>query len=544
MARRTLMRSIAVGGAAIAAPSLLTACAGGSSDGSVSNKGKKVAPWPTFTPAKGPTPDLAPTTEGVQAGFTKYPEKLVQAMAEKPGTGKQKIKVMSITYGTPPKPVGSNKYWQAINEALGVEVEFTVVPDPDFRAKMSTMMSGDDLPDIINIGGGYVLPREAQFVKSRCADLSEYLSGDAIKDYPNLAAIPTYAWEGMGRIAGKIYGVPVERAKPQGGMFINREAFDKAGYKPGLSADDFRAVANDASQGKKYALGASTVSYFGYLYHGTWHGAPNQYQYKDGKFTDMFGTEQFKAALEYMRTLRGDGSYNSDATSISQVDLKTQLYNGTVRSMTDGWGAAISNLQGIKDAYTLDIAEPYAVDGASAVYEQNRGCFGYTIIKKTSKDRIKLMLRVLDWLASPFGSKEYELSHYGVEGTHFAYNKDGDPIPTELGLVESSTNLPFRYLSDAPQVLYFPGYPAFTKRAHAWEQKVVPLLQPNARFGLQSETFNKQGAAMQQALEDGVTAVVSGRKKVADWDSYYAKWQSLGGKKALDEFLEEAEAAK
>ncbi|MFD9862370.1 extracellular solute-binding protein [Streptomyces alboflavus] len=546
LGRRTLLRSIAVGGAALAAPSVLTACSTGSGGGGdVSNAGKKMAPWPTYTPTRGPAPDLAPSTAGVQAGFTSYPRRLVTATDGKPGTGKEKIRVLSITYGTPPKPAGSNKYWQAMNEALGVEVEFTVVPDADFRSKMATLMAGDseDLPDLINIGGGYVLPREAQFVKARCADLSEYLSGDAIKDYPNLAGIPTYAWEGMGRIGGRIYGLPVERAKVQGAMFVNREAFDKAGYRPGMSASDFRAMAKEGSGGGKHMLGASTVSYYSYLYHGMWHGAPNEWRIKDGRITPMYGTEEFKAALEFMARLRADGAYNSDATSISQVDLKTQFYNGTVRSMTDGWGAVLSNAQGIKDAYTLDAAVPYEVPGASPVYQQNRGCFGYTVVKKASKERVRLMLRVLNWLASPFGSKEYQLMHYGVEGTHFRFDKAGDPIPTERGLVESRTNLPFPYLMDAPQPLYFPGQAELTKRLHAWEKKIVPLLVPNDRWGLQSATFNRVGASLQQIVEDGVTAVVSGRKSLSSWDDVHRKWRSQGGDKCAEEFAEEYEAA-
>ncbi|CAM5710424.1 Extracellular solute-binding protein OS=Streptomyces alboniger OX=132473 GN=CP975_09900 PE=4 SV=1 [Streptomyces alboniger] len=202
-----------------------------------------------------------------------------------------------------------------------------------------------------------------------------------------------------------------------------------------MSAADFREMAAEASRGRRSALGASTVGFYGYLYHAMWHGAPNQWRIRDGRATDMYGTDEFKAALEYMASLRGDGSYNPDATSVSQVDLKTQFYNGTVRSMTDGWGAALSNAQGIKDAFTLDVAEPYAVGGATPVYQQNRGCFGYTVIKKASKDRVRLMLRVLNWLASPFGTEEYELMHYGVEGTHFAYDEAGDPVATEKGLV-------------------------------------------------------------------------------------------------------------
>ncbi|MCQ4212620.1 sugar ABC transporter substrate-binding protein [Streptomyces longispororuber] len=544
MSRRTLLRSIAVGGAAIAAPSLLTACSSDSAGGgSVSNAGKKAAAWPAYTPAKGATPDLAPTAEGVQAGYTKYPADLVKAIAEKPGSGKEKIKVLSITYGTPPKPAAQNKYWAAVNKALGVDVEFTVVPDADFRSKMATLFAGDDIPDVINIGGGYVLPREAQFVKSRCADLTEYLSGDAIKDYPNLAGIPQYAWEGMGRISGRIYGVPVERPKPQDTLFFNSGAFTKAGYKAGMSADDFAAMSKDATAGKKWALGASATAFFGYKTHANWFGAPNEFAMQDGKAVHWGGTDEFRATLEYLAKVRKQGSYYPEATSVSQVDLKTQFWNGSVLSMTDGFLAYPAAAQGIKDAFDLDALVPYAVDGGTAKYQQSRGIFGYTVLKKASKARIELILRVLDYLAAPFGTEEYELTHFGLEGTHFERDKDNNPIPTELGLLESKTNVPFTYLSDAPQVLYVPGFPSVVERLHAWQQKVVPLMQPNIRFGLQSDTYNRQGAALQQLIDDGVTAIVSGRKKVSDWDAVYAKWQAQGGKKVVEEFTAEYAAA-
>jgi len=92
---------------------------------------------------------------------------------------------------------------------------------------------------------------------------------------------------------------------------------------------------------------------------------------------------------------------------------------------------------------------------------------GYTVMKKTSADRVKLLLRVLDYLASPFGSKEWELNHFGVEGTHFTRDANGSPIATARGLVENPVNLPIKYLCDAPQVLYLPGRPEDVKRNHA-----------------------------------------------------------------------------
>ncbi|SFT25354.1 extracellular solute-binding protein [Streptomyces sp. ok210] len=542
LSRRTLLRSIAAGGAAIAAPAALAACSTSSKDRQVSNAGTKLAPWPAYVAAPVPTPELAPSADGVQAGYTRYPDKLVKAVADKPGRG-EKIKVITITYGTPPKPASQNKYWAAMNEALGVEIEFTVVPDADFDAKMATVIAGGDLPDIINVGGGHVLPSKEQFVRARCADLTEFLSGDAIKEYPNLANIPTYSWQGLGRIAGRLYGVPIERPKPNEAIFINRTAFDAAGYRPGMSAADFAAVVKEASTSKKFALGSSMSTVYGHKTHAMWHGAPNDWEIKDGKAVDMWGTEEFKATLEYLVARNNDKVFYPDASSTSTVDIKTLFYNGTLLSMADGFaGSLLPAQQGIKGAYELDVLTPYTVSGATPHYQQNTGYFGGTYFKKASKDRIKLLLRVLDWLSSPFGSEEYQLMHFGVEDTHFTRDATGSPILTSLGLIENKINVPFAYLCDAPTVLFVPGDPELTERVHAWEQKVMPMMKPNDSAGLVSETLSKHNATLGQLLKDGTTAIISGRSKLSEWDSIYKKWRDQGGAKAADELVKEFES--
>ncbi|MFJ4411792.1 extracellular solute-binding protein [Streptomyces sp. NPDC088910] len=535
--RRTLLRSIAASGAALAAPSVLAACSSSSSGGhDVSNAGKKLAPWPTYKPVSGPAPDLPGTADGVQPGYLTYPKNLVSAVADKPGNG-ETIKVMTISYGTPPKPASENKFWAAVNKALGVNIEFTVVPDSDYDNKMATLMAGNDLPDVINLGGGHVLPREAQFVQAKCADLSEYLAGDAVKDYPNLANIPTYAWEDMGRISGRILGIPVQRSAPGTTLWINNDIFSAAGMKDGWTSDDFMAVAKEATHGKKYALGAAQQTGFGFAVHTMAFGAPQEWKLDGGHFVDAYGTDEYKAGLEFMLKLRQAGTYLPNALSTSTVDCKTLFYNGTVASMGDGFGALTTSIPSIKDAFVLDGAVPYTPSGGGKPgMERARGIFGYTVLKKAAPERIKLILRVLDYLAAPFGTKEYELTHFGIEGTHFTRDADGSPIPTDLGLVESTVNLPIKYLSDAPQVLYLPGRPDDVKRSHAWQVKIAPMLVRNPRFGLQSETFTRSGATIGQYRLDTIGAIVAGRKPLSAWDEAVKKMRGDGLNKIADEY--------
>ncbi|MBC9716804.1 extracellular solute-binding protein [Streptomyces sp. TRM66268-LWL] len=539
--RRTLLRAIGAGSAVIAAPALLTACSGGATDSSVGNKGTKLAPWPTYTPiTKGPKPDLPGTAEGVQDGFLNYPSDTYQATNDKPGDGST-VHLMAVTYGTAPTPYENNKFWQAVQEALGIKIKFSAVPVADFPKKIATVMAGDDLPDILDIGGIASFPREAEFVKKKMADLSEFLSGDAAKDYPHLANIPTYAWEGMGRISGKIFGVPVARPAFGDTLFINADMYKAAGYQDGGSADNFIQSAIKASNSKRFALGAYTGSNpFGFRTHAIQHGTPNLWEFKDGKMADMYGHEGFKESLEFLVRLHKGKAFHPDSTSLSVPDLNTQYFNGTVGGVVDGFLALQPNLRDSKGAFEVAAAMPYDA-GAGQHAMRNRGCFGYTVLKKAPKKRIEMLLRVLDYLASPFGSKEFELLEYGVEGTHFERDKDNNPILTELGITETKA-LPFGRICDAPPVLYLPGFAEAAKVNHEWQKKTVPLLKRNDQWGLQSATFTSKGASLDQIVADGVTAIVTGRQKVSDWDAIYSKWQQSGGKQAAEEFAEERSA--
>lgn len=541
VSRRSLFKAIGLGATAIAAPALLTSCGKGSG-GSVSNAGVAKVPWPTYQPFAGPAPDLPGTAPGVQAGYTKYPSSLVSAVRAKPGDG-SKVKAVAITYGTPPKPVGQNKLWQAVNDRLGIDLDLLLIPDADFDAKMATLISGGDLPDIISIGGGHHLPHEQEFVSSECADLSDYLSGDKIKDYPNLANLPPYAWQGMGRIKGRIYGIPLERPLPGWAMFIDRDAFSSVGANDASwTKDEFAAAVKALSKNKHYGMGANKGNQFGLRqYHCGSFGAANEWKLDGGRFVKAETLPEFKEALAFARDLFAAGAYYPDTMSISTVDMKTYFYNGTLKSATDGLAAFAPNVTNTKGKFTVDLALPFHGGSGTPGVFAGGGIFGYTVLKKASPERIQTLLRVLDYLAAPFGSKEYEFVHFGVEGTHFTRAADGTPTPTALWKDENtSVTLPIIYLAEAPRVLYFAGVdPQSVKRLHDWEAKVVPVAVKNPANGLVSDTNNRTGTVLNQNLNDGINAIITGRTPLDSWEGIVKKWRDDGGDKIAEEYAKE-----
>ena len=252
LSRREFIRVSAAGAlllsaaCAPAAPSN-TATAGSSSSGGA-GKGN---PYPTFIPlANGPKPDYHTDDPRFDDGFDNYPANPIKAVAEKPGTGST-VNVLNRAYFPPPTPFDQNPTWQEINRQLNANMNINVVASPDYQTKFVTTMASDDLPDIMHIYNGYALaPNLPAFFKAKCADLTPYLAGDAAKEYPYLAAIPTYAWKNsVSAIDGALYLIPIQRHLPifpsfGGYFFTNTDIWNKEigeGYVP-KSADDLKRI--------------------------------------------------------------------------------------------------------------------------------------------------------------------------------------------------------------------------------------------------------------------------------------------------------------
>ncbi|GLZ77783.1 sugar ABC transporter substrate-binding protein [Actinorhabdospora filicis] len=539
--RRDTLKLFGAGAVALGAGPLLVGCGDGGGGSDVGNDGKELAPWPAYVPLTGPTPDLPGGEKGLQAAYTKYPSNLTDAGFATPGD-KSDVTVSVISYGTPPTDVSVNKYWQAVNAALGVNLKIEIIPAANFVEVMSTKMAGNDLPDIMFFGAGYVLPRQEQFIQQVCADISEYVSGDNVKQFPALANIPSYTWQGLGRIGGRFYGVPTERPVYGGSLLVNRTALEKAGAVYEWDKAGFLSSLKAATGDKKYGMGFPMELNIDYLAGSL--GAPNTWAVSaDGKFTTTYESPQFKEALAMSAQLFKEGSAYPDGGSTSAVDMKTLFANQTVATYRDGWGAMGTSSLALAKGFTQDFGLPFG--GAASTPWGGTGRFGFVAFKKADASRIKMLLAVCNYLAAPFGTKQYELFNYGVEGTHFTRGADGTPVPTELWTKgENGTTLPVKYIAAAPQALFYAGYPEAVERVYQWEKKVAPITIPDPSNGLRSAKWTENGSALTKAINDAILGVVFRGEDVSTFDGAVAKWKSDGGSQSADEFAAEYAAAK
>ncbi|MFI1963147.1 extracellular solute-binding protein [Streptomyces pathocidini] len=548
--RRTLLQSAAIGTTLAATGFSLSACSSGS--GSTSSGGAAsgdLAPYPAYVPAKGvPTPDLPGTEGGVQSGYLTYPKELTQSVPEKPGDGST-IRIVTGTWGASPLPKSKNRYWQEIEKALGVELDITVIPFAEYDKKVSAMMASGDTPDVMLKPGSAA--NITAFQKAKTQDLTDFVSGDAVKKYPNLANIPTYAWEAGGRLDGRIFGVPIERPVAGHRAFGNRDKFEKAGILApevgGITVEDFTKGLRDLSGDGCWALGAWQQGAYGFNMWMPAFGTPPVWSFQGGELVHYTETDEFADALEQMAKWQQQGVYRASALSVDGTQALTDFLTGKTLSRVDGSIGYINTAKDPGLKFEIDNVLPFKPsNGADPTHWLTNGIYGQAILKKAAKERIELILRVMNYLAAPFGTKEWELVHHGLEGVHFTRGKDGGPVPTDLVSSKGGGfgNLGLGYISDAPQPLYVADQAEAVKREYEFQKSVIPIAKSSADKGISAQGWTDLAGAVLTTQEDGIKDIVTGRKKFSEWAAIVEEIRRKGVDKGRDAVAQAYEAAK
>ena len=157
-----------------------------------------------------------------------------------------------------------------------------------------------------------------------------------------------------------------------------------------------------------------------------------------------------------------------------------------------------------------------------------------TSIKKGSPERVKELLRVMNFLAAPFGSEESLLLDYGVKDTDFTFDGQGNPVPTQKGITDLYAS--WKYFTQHQQVIFNASDSSFARVAHAAQQGFIPYLISDPSVGLFSPTDASKGAVLLQKVVDGLAEMVTGHAPVSGFDPLVKDWRSAGGDQIRTEF--------
>lgn len=526
--RRTLLTS--AGGAALAL--YLPACSGPSTSSAGPN-GERVT-LPTFTAYDGVKPDLPALPNGTSPYFAKIPNTPERFLTEKPSAGGA-IRGFTIINGAP-VPVERNPFWQGINDLLGSKLEITGVPAGGYADKFQTLVAGGELPDFCCVMPT-LTPQLAGMLQARFTDLTEHLSGDAVKTYPSLANIPTYNWSGSVH-NNRIYLIPSPRFALYRQYLVRADLAAAAGIDPQVRDGDALGEMLAAFTHRRQNRFA-TVSALGLLdMVNEMMGTPNNWSESAGKFTKDYESEQFAAALDFVAQAWKKGQIHPDAFTPNLSSNATSLYAADQSPLfpnVPSWsGNAIAALKTNPQARTQAIQLP-DWDGSATPVKRwlGPGTPYYIGIPKTSPDRVKEILRVVNALASPFGTQEYMTIRYGAKDTDYTVTPEGQVTPTPQGTTNRVGSV--IYLG-APALVHFTTDAGVAKLEYESEKQGMEHVAPQPNLGFVSETNLRQGLALTKTMNDAIAGVIQGRNNFDDWKSAVTNWRSQGGDTIRSEY--------
>ncbi|WP_427765269.1 extracellular solute-binding protein [Streptomyces sp. DSM 41931] len=532
--RRSFLTSTAVATAAVAVGTpLLAACGGGGQEGRKegTTSGKEAAKiLPAYVASNVVTPDI-PAKNGSAAGFTRAipTAELKTSVPKTLGSG-GKLTVMSPFWGTPPK--GDNPYYTAMNKAVGVDVTWQNQDGVTYDQKLGAVLASSEVPDVMVVPGWNLMGRIPSAINAKFADLGPYLSGDKVKDYPNLAAVPTEAWQ-RGIFGGQLRGIPMPAPYVTDiAPLYRKDLFAKKGYTVPGSPDEFLAWAKEATDAKSKLWACDDMKWTAFNIFGVLSGGDKAlwWNLEGGKLVNRIETEQFLEALEWTRKLYAAGVVHPDAVQgKAGGDAGNRFTAGEVlvynQNISDWWGKTAEQRTQNAD-FEMEAFDYFGPDGGDPTLWAVQPANIFTFVsKKASEQQIKDFLALCNFCAAPYGTKEFMLTAYGVEGTDYTFEQ-GLPVKTQQGVNE--VNGAYDYTGNPAPYIAYPDLPEVTKGMVEWQQRMGAFTKKSSFFGL-TVTEPARWSNLADDFEQLEDDVVRGRKKISDVQQAVSDWRSRGG---------------
>ncbi|RZU03241.1 putative aldouronate transport system substrate-binding protein [Kribbella rubisoli] len=516
VSRRTLL-----GGSLAAAAVSLTGCSTVTRSDDIAALNKPVA-LPTYKRFDGPKPDLPRSHPLMPDCFYRFPADPQKVTSGVPGDGSE-VAGSTLTSNPIPPTADRNKYWQELNRRLGSPLELTITAATDYVNKFATSVAGDTLGDVFNVDGSFAyLP---QFLEARAQDLTEFLSGDAILEYPFLANAPQASWRGC-VFSGGIRAVPIQRGVMSSNTLLARQdLLDKLGVELGSpTVDELQKVAKAVTDGKKNRWGFAvppTAAVSAML------GLPNGWEVRDGKLVHSRELPEHKEMLAVTRQMVKDGTIHPDG--VAKNNQKVWFTQGSAVMTQDTYSSIQSFYRRATDQdFNISIPVPRADDGKVGRVLLGSPNNSIAAIRPGPPERTKLLLRMLNWMAAPFGTEEYLFRKFGLPGRHYTLNGT-DPVLTKDGGSEVCLGeFPIQYLSDGPYPAYFPGHPEAVDTAYGHFKAVLPTAILPPTYGLYSPTQSTKGKILDTRMDSITKDIQLGRADLNSWDEAVADYRKAG----------------
>lgn len=480
------------------------------------------------------------------------PLPLSQTVFHVPGNG-DTVNSFAITSQPPVTAKDNNKYWKELEKRLNVTWNSTLVTSDVYPEKVGTLLASGNLPDLfmVDVNFGPSLLQAIQ--QGAFTDLTPiYTSSTFKQDYPNLGKISPLSWQNS-RINGKHYTVPRPRPLTGNGLLYRQDWAEKVGITNPQNADDFFKLLQafskknpDGGSSQTWGMGFSVSNTFAttkpqFFYN--LFNVPNQWKKNsDGSLTYFIETDEFKQAIDFMRKVYAAGLFYSNSLTQSGQEEKDNFSAGKYGAYMDtvtGMPDQTTKLLQIHPTAKLAIMTPFGANGGPANHWMGPGfnaACGIPSSTGSDENRLKEMLRILDYLASPPFSTEGDFLGNGIAGWDYKPGPNGKKISTPTGSNEIG-NLANQ--ANANLIYYYPSVtanPDLAVENQTFTRNLLKIAVQNPTLGLLSQTAIKQNSVLASLVNDRIIRLIKGTDSLSMVSDLISSWRSQGGAQIAKEY--------
>jgi len=237
--------------------------------------------------------------------------------------------------------------------------------------------------------------------------------------------------------------------------------------------------------------------------------------------------------LDFAASLAKAGLVHPDALAAVNTSNPSRFQAGKVLiegGGTGAWNAGDAQTgQAANKNYTRQAFPVFSYDGSTPTIGMGSGSGWVSYLNKNlSPSRIKECLRIANYFAAPFGSTEYNLINFGVEGVDYTMGATG-PVRTTEGSNTAANNI-YNFFGSPQATIYNAGYPEVTKAYCAWSADAAKYCYKPTFWNLNitvPNQYSKVAAATE--VNDAMQAVTNGKQPLSYYQNAVSTWKSAGG---------------
>lgn len=460
------------------------------------------------------------------------------------------MRTLNVPYVENHTDLNKDKYVLELEQMTNVDLDIRLIPHNEYQEKMIQMFATNDIPDVVQGGGGIGGQELAGAVENGVFLPLNDLLQEHGKDL--LEFIPEAAWARMTDKDGNIYGIPETLSNPsRRATWIRTDLLEQVGKDIPKTVEEtldvlraFKEIGVEhpfaGRQNFKYAdtfFGAYDVLGYG-----------NQFKlFPDGKVKpSFFDVDNMKAAIGVYKTMHDEGLISKEFATIESTDFRSIITSGKAGlwSMNANelpiWGAQLK--ENVPDAEIALIPSPVGPDGGGGYAHYSPVARSFFINAK-AEDRAAEIVKFFNWMVS----EEAELFFsYGIEEEDYKI-VDGKPVfevPTD-----SKGQDKLRYLNYWLWMVQDTTYNRLVSGLSEPGQEMIDafdnMLAHEGRRGLEFEPrleslvkypdLNPKSDELPPLILEHVLRMVYGREPIDNYEAVLEEYLSKGGNEVIEE---------